>query len=105
MGRRILKKDKTMKIDPNLYFDKRLITRNLRTGVITREELQKHLDSLEDSEPYGIRGTEATTHAEDEGEDGATDAGEATAETGTSPDAASNPEATSDASQPATQGD
>jgi len=38
--------DKAMK---NLKFDARMIEFNLRTGTLTKEELQKHLSQLPDS--------------------------------------------------------
>lgn len=39
----------------NIKFDKRLIERNLRKGLITREEYQAHLDSLKDREAQAAR--------------------------------------------------
>jgi hypothetical protein len=44
--------DKAMK---NLKFDSRLVEHNLRSGTITKEDLQKHLAQLPDSGANAIK--------------------------------------------------
>jgi hypothetical protein len=37
-----------MPVKGEMRFDKRIIERNLRLGIVTKQEYQKHLDSLRD---------------------------------------------------------
>ena len=37
-----------MPVKGEMKFDKRILDRNLRVGIITKQEYQKHLDSLKD---------------------------------------------------------
>jgi hypothetical protein len=41
-------------VPEKLFFDKRLIARNLRQGIITVDELNSHLDQLEDAEEKSL---------------------------------------------------
>jgi hypothetical protein len=37
-----------MPVKAEMKFDKRILDRNLRAGIITKQEYQKHLDALKD---------------------------------------------------------
>ena len=55
-------------------FDKRTIERNIKKGLVTRKEYEKHMKALEDAGPKGVfGGPEEAADDDDELDDAATE--------------------------------
>ena len=52
-------------------FDRRTVERNIKKGLVTRKDYEKHLKSLEDVAEKGVYGADETEDALDDADDAA----------------------------------
>ena len=64
-------------------FDRRTVERNIKKGLISRKDYEKHLKSLEDTAEKGVYGGSADDDDDDDIDDTAEPAGETGGEPGT----------------------